>query len=602
MNIYDLERLVKNKPLEVYNHFVELVENKRYKEAINYVKRAGILQSKNYNLIMAIDVMMSKIIVKEVEFMEFTKQYKMISYLNKVHSDTEKSKIKELDEYIQKNKQAITLLNSAAFFIKGNPYKLSKSEKQKYFDYNENIVSSISTVLKIFLYQNNEFVYSAIVDKEDINKINMMVNFATTDICMKTLNDIWRFSEIMLKIYDDKVVVYEQGELGKSLRISQTNFLDIRDATNYKQYLEYRFNHDNYNYERVKMNIVKDFIREYFYTEDLKQEYDNVKLKDWINAYCEIVKFGNDNLRYPVVIRAKKEWQLLFTKIGIDEDSANKIIDSLIFTTKSKDLFDCPFVAFDCGIVLVPTIAAIIDPSRSLLSLLSDNSKKHTKINQKGSNFEKKLKKILSDCGIYAIGMKEHDYELDLVFRIDDDLFLVEAKTLNQPTNHWEYARYQDEINRYIKKFKRNYSYFCQKEKIKNIKKKMKMNTINNIYKVFVSNILDIRSKINGIYITNDTVFEGYFLRKEPSGYVIQANTMIKTPLFITDAYKGKYSGNQFIKLIEDNLFTTKNAKRVIHEPYRLPYYYQTENNKELYFEVSRYGFKTVDEFDLLPD
>lgn len=597
MSIYDLEKLVKKEPNEAYKQFADLIDQKRYMSAINYLKKSGLFLSDNSNLIRAIDGKLFATINKKIEYHEFMEQYNIIMYINSRHRCNEKNIMSELDNKLEKNKQPIALLYSAASLIEENPYK--NSLERKYFDYNENIVSAIGILLKIYLYKKNDFVYTQLITKSDIENMKGLTCFATMENAIKTMNDIWRFSDFKMQNNDSKIVLQEVGDFGKSLRVSQTNFLDIL-YTKYKRLgFEYKFNSDNFEYDLVYFEIMKNLIEEYFYTNDLNQEYDGVSLNDWMRAYIKIVELGNSNLNNTVVIKNKDDWKSLFIKIGIKEKSLETIINNLMFTTKSKDLFDCPLIKFDCGIAFIPIIASIINPVRSMLSLLSS---KNAKINQKGSNFEVKLKNILSKCGIKAINMKEHDYELDLVFKIDNDLFIVEAKTMNQPTNHWEFMRYQDEIDNYVKKFKRNYTYFCEDTHLLSIKKRLKMNSIKNVFKIFVSNILDTRSKIGDIYITNDTIFEGYFLKNEPMGHVLINKTMISSPLFSTDAYKGKITGTQFIKLIEDNPFSVKDTKRVIYDNYTLPYNVQLNHEGERYLEIKRYGFKEVDMLDLFTD
>jgi len=489
-------------------------------------------------------------------------------------------------------------LNITSLIIKDNPYTLDQG--RRYYDCNENLISSVSTILKMFLYKKYDFIYTSDIAENETEAMMSFIDFAIIDNGMKTLNNMWRFSEFSIKKTDKDIIIEEKGEFAKSLRISQTNFLDIRNNSMNRHVLEYRLNQDNYDYEKVQTKIIKKFINEYFYTDDLEQEYENIRIVDWINSYRAIIKTAEKNLQHNVVIKSKNEWKQLLLEFNVRDDSIDTIIDEMIFTTNSSDLLDCPFVKFDNNLAISTYIVAVIDPTRSLLSLMSNNHKKNTKINQKGTNFETYLSKVLNDVNIKSISIKENSYQLDNIFNIGEYLFIIEAKTLNQPTDYFEYARYLDEISDYLEKFKRNYHFFCSDSKIKKIKKELAMTNINTIYKIFVSNVLDTRSKIGDIHLTNDTVFQGYFLQNEPSAHIIEENKMITFPMFNTDAYKGAFNTKKFIKLIEDNLFSKKNEHRIIIEEAILPYSY-VEANKKWQIRILNYGFKKIDDKDIIP-
>ncbi|MBK0083330.1 hypothetical protein IAE51_05350 [Lactococcus sp. S64] len=80
-------------------------------------------------------------------------------------------------------------------------------------------------------------------------------------------------------------------------------------------------------------------------------------------------------------------------------------------------------------------IMLLIDISQSLMSQLGiDEDRNKSLLNQKGTNFEnhiesltkKQLRKTISN-----LKAKENNnfYELDLIFCLDNDLFIIESKT-----------------------------------------------------------------------------------------------------------------------------------------------------------------------------
>ncbi|WP_182813089.1 hypothetical protein [Bacillus sp. ME78] len=195
-------------------------------------------------------------------------------------------------------------------------------------------------------------------------------------------------------------------------------------------------------------------IGEFLLTHDLNIKCLNVSLTEWIRAYTIIIleskkelenRFNNGYVR-PIslgnwtIFREKKYWKKLFVKRGISRTSTDIIIEKFIFNNDSKDLLDCPFIEFNGALVLIPSIAASIDPSMSLVSLLVNNN---IDISFKGTGLETDVLKALNTKGILAKRLKQshkgETFECDAAFELNNELFFVEIKAFGQPSTYREY-------------------------------------------------------------------------------------------------------------------------------------------------------------------
>ena len=209
-------------------------------------------------------------------------------------------------------------------------------------------------------------------------------------------------------------------------------------------------------------------VAEFLFTHDLKEKCLNVSLSEWIRAYI-IVKteaqkylkerFGSKVVK-PLLIenwtiyKDQEYWRSLFIKSGISVSSIETIINTLTFSKKSKDLLDCPFLIHGHHIIVIPSIASHIDPSMSLVSLLTKNG---VDVSFKGAGLETDILKKLNEKGILAKKLKNtyngEIFECDTVFELNNDLFYIELKAFGQPLAIKEYYNLLIKLYRPKEKF-----------------------------------------------------------------------------------------------------------------------------------------------------
>ncbi len=108
----------------------------------------------------------------------------------------------------------------------------------------------------------------------------------------------------------------------------------------------------------------------------------------------------------------------------------------------------------------------------------------------------------------------DEEYEVDLVFVLDNDIFICECKTQYQHEDMRGYYRNLRELDVYLKKFERNYNFFTKHDEGKKmLLKSLSIESYNNIYPIFISNIEFMKSKVNNIYITDESRIYRYMKR-----------------------------------------------------------------------------------------
>lgn len=195
-------------------------------------------------------------------------------------------------------------------------------------------------------------------------------------------------------------------------------------------------------------------IGEFLLTHDLNVQCLNVSLAEWIRAYTVIQLEAKKeleerftkrsvqpmSLKNWTIYKDRSYWKNLFVERGISSSSSDVIIEKLTFTKDSRDLLDCPFIEHNDVLFVIPSIASIIDPSMSLVSLLVNNE---IDVSFKGKGLEEDVLRKLNEKGIRAKGLKQtvkdDTYECDAAFKLDNNLILMEIKAFGQPSSFRDY-------------------------------------------------------------------------------------------------------------------------------------------------------------------
>ncbi|MFJ8513828.1 hypothetical protein [Lysinibacillus xylanilyticus] len=376
------------------------------------------------------------------------------------------------------------------------------------------------------------------------------------------LEQKWRFIGAKFNIHKRKINIQPNDEnILKAQEISKVRFISQR----VKWFADFNLSDKTKLKNRINPNtkslppkyyLCEDeayyciAISEFLHTYDLDIKCLGVSLAEWIRAYIIIKLEAKKNLKDRFASKAMKslnlgnwtivkkdsEWINLFVEKGISHSSAVKIMKSFKFTSSSKDLLDCPFVVHNDSLIVIPSVASHIDPSISLISLLT---KRNVDISFKGTGLEEEILETLNKQNIYAKRLKQvHNsdtYECDAVFTLNNDLFFVELKAYGQPHTIKEYYNFllktngeaeninskemersaTEQLNRIVDFYMSN---------INIVKKELELEDNwmpNNIYKIIITTAkLGEIMYHNDCYIIDTSAFVS-FLKRVPPGFRI---------------------------------------------------------------------------------
>ena len=448
--------------------------------------------------------------------------FKEIYMLNHIYSEITE-KIEEISifnicNYVNKNLEEI------------NNKILKEGCTNENLDNQESFILILSNILKEKLKKKKILKY---IEDPSFNmvRVNKDYNILKDLYNFNYLTDIWKYSNLKMK----NNYFIEIGKFGENKFISQYLFLKKKEEKekNSFSYVVFLFSQ----------------IKEYFYVENIIQEYLGISLGNWIVSFLilrfdieknknkikqfknkeEIIKILTKPLPKKTIegilnsIKNSKElysssllekmYELLSKPIS--REKIEIILDKFIFTKNSKDLYDSPIIEHEKGYIILPQIFLKIDFSRTLFSIISNFNEAN--IEQKGVNLENKVKKMIEKVfSKFEYNKKgkfnKQDYELDFVYKYNDELIFLEIKTQKQPENYYDFYRCVDDLNKYINKFNRNVE--CYKNNYDKEKKFFKED-YKNIKKIFISNVTYNINSVRDVFIIDEDDFFEFFNKEK---------------------------------------------------------------------------------------
>ncbi|MFZ5354694.1 MAG: hypothetical protein ACOZCL_18485, partial [Bacillota bacterium] len=209
-------------------------------------------------------------------------------------------------------------------------------------------------------------------------------------------------------------------------------------------------------FELTDANVCMD----YFLSATLNESCNGVRLCEWIRAFAVLRREADDYIekaKFPQSLSIEnwcmigniEYWKEKLTHYGVAEDSAIKIINTLIYDEKSLDLFDSPFILLGDKLLILPSIVKSVQGSRAMLSLFA---RKGFNLSFAGYNFEDIILSEFHRANIEAKRVhrkvlnaegKEEEYECDIAFSIGKDLYLCELKYDVQPINSMDFFEFE---------------------------------------------------------------------------------------------------------------------------------------------------------------
>ena len=388
----------------------------------------------------------------------------------------EVSILNQLYEMIQIEKKSLldskkkNILQSSLYYAQAY-YEFFKNGNNRLTDLSDGIEEiwlRLGDVLKDSLRKKTVFKWEKGASLTQSEIENIFSIFSRLNIFSLVI-DLWTYSDIEFKIYDNEIHIKEIGDFSIKRLYALATYLDLKDFRALlarKPNLDFDTKLEKFDEKRSLYKLLEKQVKEYFYTKNFEEEYDGIKLRQWMDAYWLLYELCFESDERIVVISKNKLRELFFDK-GLPE----YLLKQLIFKTSSRDLYDSPLIEFEEVYVLLSSLVLYTDFSRTILSVISKNQQsKETGINQKGRNFEIHInslakKQFSKQSGGIKRNIDGETYEIDGIFFKDETLVILEAKTQNQPTNIIEFYKNEAELNNYIEKFKRNSKYFTENEK-----------------------------------------------------------------------------------------------------------------------------------------
>jgi len=559
------------------DYIQSLINENKFDEALQKIKISEILLSYTFydapiEQQQAVNtVLQSMQLYREDSINKFKNELKVLSDLkNKTLNETKAMHKK----FNKKNYGAffVGYINSILYDEIMNTNATQLAEK---LDITETLISTSSNILKYLLKMEVKFDINFNPKKRDHTFLEKLLQNGLEIRAVNNLIETWIYSELSISSLSIKkyIDIKENGDFSYNELLCKIPFLDLKTSKNLNRFMKYIDDYENpISTFAFFKEFLTDSVKEYFFTNNLSIKYAGLTLNKWIESYQVIYKecislTNNFSRNTGIHYYLKEQLELLFINEGFENEEINTILDYLSFSQNSKDLFDSPLIKSKNGYLLVPYLIPQIDFSRSLVSTLNI---KEERIAKKGTSFEKHIEK-LSKEGVkkcytnIKIRFNKEDYELDNVIILDNDIFILEVKTQKQPLGKADYYAHLEQTNNYLKKFKRNADYFSSKG-IKHLYKYLHINNHKNIYKVFVSNVPQIKIKIDDIYLIDEINYYGFMKRITPTINEYSLENGVTVMPLLRPYYSGKITSDKFIAFLEDVEKIERNKARIKHK------------------------------------
>ncbi|MGE8205850.1 hypothetical protein ACQKP0_14940 [Heyndrickxia sp. NPDC080065] len=476
-------------------------------------------------------------------------------------------------------------------------------------------IESTGLVLNYFIYQG--FQFSNLKRNLSPDSILKSANHVAASIIwneIKDLTEYWMYSDASIEIDDSGevmiVTLNEKFELNNL--ISNHRFNSLRNDWQYTT-IQNMSKKDIENLKKFQIleNANKHldilFLFLYLGTVDQEEKFNEIEIKYWLAAYKiiqhEAIMFLERNkskrvtaLNLDKVCLSLSRNQLIskMKPLGLTKEQQTKIIDGFIFKKEnnSQDLVDCPLIQYGDNLILVPSLVAMSD---AVQAITSNFMNKNEQLNFKGTYFEDRMKafldsKLIVNNSIYK-KVGEEEYECDLAFIIEDELFLVECKAHSQPYTTRQHTKnlkvlYDEtlQLNRIVDFYKENLNIV---EEALGISFELNPDKLTRI--LLVTNMVGSPIYVNGVYIVDESSFTKMLNRNPPTLHYFngEKNLIIHSSIF--DIYKGELTAKKLKEYLVNppqiEISKRKFAK-TIEKGFNVSIERFREVNKDIHFDL----------------
>jgi len=427
---------------------------------------------------------------------------------------------------------------------------------------------STGMILKYFKYKNYGFKnIKRNISSKTLNSSWYHIFFSEFYNNIHDVLEYWQYSDVSVsrdargkicfEIMDEK---FELNNL-----VSNDRFLNLRQTWQMGRISSVQNSILKANIDPKKgLNIINrelDYLFGVLYFGDplLQREIKGIKLMDWVSAYrlliSESEKFLSRrgelaayNLDKVCICKPIGKWKKLFQQNGFSKEQAKEVIKIFTFDDKSQDLIDCPFIQFDECLVLVPSLIVHADPTRALASNFLN---RNVDLAFRGIEFEERMKQSLSLRNINNTTLYkkvEEEYECDIVFELDGDLYFIECKAHVQPFSARQHANHLHKL--YDETYQLNRIADFYEENIIFVNEKLGLNkqfTPKKVHRILLTtSMVGSPIYINGVHIVDESSFVKFIDRNPPALKYFENQKEIEIPSVKFDLYNGELSNEKF--------------------------------------------------------
>ncbi|RGL29258.1 hypothetical protein DXC69_25150 [Paenibacillus polymyxa] len=276
------------------------------------------------------------------------------------------------------------------------------------------------------------------------------------------------------------------------------------------------------------------------------------------------MKVKNSFLRIPAeliielkkycISKTKKRWKDLYKKNGFSSIEFETVFKIFTFNNKSQDIMDCPFIKIDDQFIIIPSLMAYADPARAISSNFLN---RNCKLNFKGAGFEDRLKagfKInnIKSSPLYK-RVSDTEYECDVAFVVENDIFFVECKAHVQPYTTRQHANHLYKLYKETSQINRIADFYSNNPTI--IKDQLNLGNdfqIGNYHRILITtSMIGTPLCVNGVYIVDESSFSMFVDRTPPSLMLIEEGVFKQQFTQRFDIYHGEITVNKIIDFLK---------------------------------------------------
>ncbi|WP_374016072.1 hypothetical protein ABU162_17160 [Paenibacillus thiaminolyticus] len=454
----------------------------------------------------------------------------------------------------------------------------SKEDSEKSFNIHQkadlynSAAESSGMILKYFMFKKYEFSGS----KKAISPLfleisNKHINFSSYWNEINDLLEYWKYSDLDITVDSTGMNSLEiiDSEFELNNLISNDRFLNLREVWQMNTLGEITTRITEENKKQDLLSEATDgltylFASLYFGSPLLEDKVENIKLSKWIEAYQLLVKESrnflknnlqknNSKLKDGCLSRTKKMWKEIYKKNGFSSAEFDVILDYFTFNHKSQDLIDCPFIPIDDQLVILPSLTVHADAARAISSNFLN---KNVNLDFKGIGFENRMKALfdmrkIRNSRLYK-RTDETEFECDIAFVIENDIFFVECKAHVQPFTTRQHANHLYKLYKETFQLNRIADFFS--DNIHLVREQLKLHDdfiIKKFHRILLTtSMIGTPMNINGVYIIDESAFTMFLNRKPPSLMLIKKGEYKKEYTDKFDIYEGDITVNKVIQFL----------------------------------------------------